>query len=259
MLDVARVAVLLFALVQAVRHRFVLGAVCAGLAAIGMTLLTVAAHAAVSRHDVSGEYGFAFVYVGPTMLPFAHRFWQPFVVQLALAAVTAVPAIAVLRSPTGPVTNPFVLAFLPNAMLAVLTGLSTFLTWRQEGILAGYYDNPSLVGNSPDRGYARLALRPASEEGKLASVVSQTPVTLVVRNYSDGEIHLMWIDTKGERDPRPDALERWRKDGAAPGIFLTKATFARQAFVITDNEGQTLCALALGSEDAVVDMNGPCR
>jgi hypothetical protein len=84
-------------------------------------------------------------------------------------------------------------------------------------------------------------------------------VTLLVQNDSDEEIHLMWIDTNGQRDPRPDALERWRKDGAAPGIFLTKATFARQAFVITDNEDQTLCTLLLGTEDAVVDVNGPCR
>jgi hypothetical protein len=131
--------------------------------------------------------------------------------------------------------------------------------WRQESILPGYFDNPSLVGHTADRRYARLALRTASEERALASAASQTPVTLLVRNYSDEEIHLMWIDTKGHRDPRPDALERWRKDGAAPGITIDKATFAGQAFVITDNEGETLCTLVLGREDAVADVKGPCR
>jgi hypothetical protein len=259
MLDLARVAVLLFALVKAVRQRFFLGVVSAALAAIGMTLLAVAACSALSRHDVNGEYAFAFVYVGPTMLPLGERSWQPVVVQLVLAVVTAVPAVAVLRSPSSPVTNPFLLVFVPNAMLAVLTCFSAFLMWRQERILSGYYDNPSLVGHSLDRGYAPLALRPRSEEGTIASVASQTPVTLVVRNYSDEEIHLMWIDTEGHRDPRPDALERWRKDGAAPGITIEKATFAGQAFVITDNEGETMCTLVLGTEDAVADVSGPCR
>lgn len=69
----------------------------------------------------------------------------------------------------------------------------------------------------------------------------------------------MWIDTNGHRDPRPDALERWRKDGAAPGIVIEKSTFARQAFVITDVEGETMCTLVLGTEDAFADVNGPCR
>lgn len=259
MLDVARFAVLLFALIKAVRHRFVLGAACATLAAIGMMLVAAAAQSAVSRHDVNGEYAFAFVYVGPTMLPLGDRSWQPLAVQAALALVTAVPAVAVLRSPSSRVTNPFLLVFVPNAMLAVLTGFGAFLMWRQEHILAGYYDSPSLVGHGLDRAYARLALRPGSEEGRLASIVSQTPVTLLVRNYSDQEIHLMWIDTKGHRDPRPDALDRWRKDGAAPGITIEKATFAGQAFVITDNEGEPLCTLVLGKEDAMTDVTGPCR
>jgi hypothetical protein len=259
MVDVARVAVLLFALVKAVRHRFVLGAISAAVAAIGMALLAVAVHSAVSRHEVNGEYGFAFVYVGPTMLPLGDRSWQPVVVQVALAVVTAVPAIAVLRSPSSPVTNPFLLVFVPNAMLAVLTCFSAFLMWRQERILPGYYDNPSLVGHSMDHDYARLALRRGSDEGTLASVASQTPVTLLVRNHSDDEIHLMWLDTNGHRDSRPDALDRWRKDGAAPGITIEKATFAGQAFVVTDNEGATMCTLRVGDQDAVADVYGPCR
>ena len=259
MLDIARAAVLLVALVQAVRQRFVLGAVFAALAAVGMTLVAVTSYSALSRHEVSGEHAFAFVFVGPTMLPLGDRSWQPVAVQLALAALTAAPAIAVLRGPSSPVTQPFILVFVPNAMLAVLAGLAAFLMWRQESILPGLYESPSLVGHGPDRRYARLALRPASEERTLASIASQTPVTLLVRNYSDEEIHLMWIDTSGHRDPRPDALERWRKDGAAPGITFEKATLAGQAFVITDNEGETLCTLVVGTEDAVADVSGPCR
>jgi hypothetical protein len=29
--------------------------------------------------------------------------------------------------------------------------------------------------------------------------------------------------------------------------------------VITDNEGETLCTLVLGTEDAVAEVNGRCR
>jgi hypothetical protein len=259
MLDVARFVVLLVALVKAVRQRFVLGAVCAALAAIGMTLVAVAAHSAVSRHAVDGEYAFAFVYVGPTMLPLGDRSWLPLVEQLALAAVTAVPAVAVLRAPSSPVTNPFLLVFVPNAMLAVLTGFSAFVMWRQESILPGYWDNPSLVGRRLDRHYSRLGLRPGKDEGALASAASQEPVTLLVRNYSDEEIHLMWIDSEGHRDPRPDAMDRWLREEAAPGIVIEKATFAGQAFVITDEKGDALCTLVLGTDDAVADVTGPCR
>jgi hypothetical protein len=258
MLDVARVALLLIALVRAARQRFVLGAICAALAAIAMGLVAVAAHSALSRHEVSGEYGFAFVYVGPTMLPLGNRSWLPLLVQLALTAVTAVPAVAVLRAPSSPVTNPFLLVFLPNALIAVLTSLAAFLMWRQESILAGYWDNPSLVGRTLDQRYSRVPLRPGRDEGTIASAASQTPVTLLVRNYSDEEIHLMWIDPNGHRDPRPDALDRWRRDGAAPGITIEKSTFAGQAFVITDNEAEAMCTLVLGTEDAVADVTGPC-
>ena len=223
-----------------------------------MALVAVAAHSALARHQVSGEYGFAFVYVGPTMLPLGNREWLPLAVQLGLAAVTAVPAFAVLRAPSSPVTNPFLLVFLPNAMLAVMTGFGAFLMWRQESILEGYWDNPTLVSHSLDRRYSRLTLLPGREEGARASAVSQTPVTLLVRNYSDQEIHLMWVDTHAHRDPRPDALDRWRKDGAAPGITIQKATFAGQVFLITDNEAETLCTLVLGTEDALADVTGPC-
>jgi hypothetical protein len=259
MLDIARAVVLAIALVRAVRHRFVLGAVCAGLAAIAMGLVAAAAYSALSRHAVNGEYAFAFVYVGPTMLPLGDRAWLPIAVQLALAGVTLIPALAVLRSPSSAVTNPFLLVFVPNAVIAVFTCFSAFLMWRQESILPGYWDNPSLVGRTLDRSYARLALRPGRDEGAVASTASQTPVTLLVRNYSDEDIHLAWIDPSGHRDQRPEALDYWLRDEAEPGIIIEKSTFAGQAFVVTNHRGDAMCTLVLGAQDAVADVTGPCR
>jgi len=142
MLDIARTVVLLIALVQAVRHRFVLGIAFGLVLAAGFAVVAAASYVALSHHTVNGEYGFAFVYIGPTMLPFGGREWLPVVVQLAFAAVSAVPVVAALRTPSSPVATPFLVVFLPNAMLAVLTGLATFLLWRQEVSFPEYWGNP---------------------------------------------------------------------------------------------------------------------
>ena len=143
MLDIARIVVLLIALVQAVRHRYVLGIAFGVLLAAGFVVVAAASYVALSQHTVNGEYGFAFVYIGPTMLPFGRREWLPVVVQLAFAAVSAVPAVAALRAPSSPVAPPFLVVFLPNAMLAVLAGLGAFLLWRQEVSFPEYWANPS--------------------------------------------------------------------------------------------------------------------
>jgi len=143
MLDIARAVVLLAALVQAVRHRFSVGVAFAAVLAVGMGLVTWAAYVALSRHEVNGEYGLAFVYVGPTMVPLGGREWLPTVVQMALAAIAAVPALVALRSPSSPVATPFLAVFVPNAMLAVLAGLAAFLMWRQKAVLPEYWENPS--------------------------------------------------------------------------------------------------------------------
>lgn len=151
MLDVARACILSYALIQAIRHRFALGVVFGVVAVLGMALVAFEAYGALSRHEVTGEYGFAFVYIGPTMLPLGGREWLPVVMQLALAAVTAVPAIAALRAPSSAVTNPFLAVFLPNAMLAVLATFGAFVMWRQERILPEYWENPSFAGEAPIR------------------------------------------------------------------------------------------------------------
>jgi hypothetical protein len=77
MLDIARAIVLLAAIVQAIRYRFLLGIVFGIVMVGGFTVLAVAAYFALSNHAISGEYGFAFVYVGPSMLPFGERDWLP--------------------------------------------------------------------------------------------------------------------------------------------------------------------------------------
>jgi hypothetical protein len=143
MLDIARAVVLLVALVQAVRHRFVLGIAFGVVLAAAFAVVGAAAYLALARHSVDGEYGFAFVYVGPTMLPYGGRPWLPAVVQFAFAALSAVPAITALRSPSSPVATPFLVVFLPNAMLSVLTALAAFLLWRQMAAFPEYWENPS--------------------------------------------------------------------------------------------------------------------
>jgi hypothetical protein len=111
--------------------------------AAGFAVVAAASYVALSRHTVNGEYGLAFVYVGPTMVPYGGRDGLPAFVQLAFAAVSAVPAVAALRSPSNPVANPFLVVFVPNAMLAVLTALAAFLLWRQVASFPEYWENPS--------------------------------------------------------------------------------------------------------------------
>lgn len=83
MLDIGRVVVLLVALVQAIRHRFVVGIVFGVVLATAFAAIGVASSAALTSHTVSGEYGFAFVYIGPTALPYGERDWFSVVVQAA--------------------------------------------------------------------------------------------------------------------------------------------------------------------------------
>jgi hypothetical protein len=142
MLDIVRVIVLLAAIVQAIRHRFVLRIVFGIVMLGGFAVLAVATYFALSHHAIGGEYGFAFVYVGPSMLPFGQRDWLPTVVQCVLAALSAVPAVSALRSPLSPVATPFLVVFVPNAMLAVLTALATFLLWHQKVSFPQYWQNP---------------------------------------------------------------------------------------------------------------------
>lgn len=253
MLDIARAVALLYALVQAVRHRFASGALFGALAALGMALIASEAYVALSRHDVNGEYGFAFVYVGPTMLPFGGRDWLPTLMQVALAAVTAIPAIAALRTPSSPVTNPFLVVFLPNAVLAVLASLGAFLMWHQRSMSPEYWENPSLAGEATEQRYAPITLRPGRDEGVLASPPSHTPVDLLVRNHSGQDIRLVWIDFDGHRDARPDSGR-----SAAPGLVIKESSWAGHAFVIMDGAGKAMCTLVLGSRDAVADVDGPC-
>lgn len=75
------------------------------------------------------------------MLPLGHRDWLPTVVQCAFAAASAVPAVRALRTPASPVVTPFLVVFVPNAMLAVLTALGAFLLWRQQVSVPEYWQN----------------------------------------------------------------------------------------------------------------------
>jgi hypothetical protein len=259
MLDIARTIVLLVAFVHAVRYRLTLGAIFTGLSLFCMAIFACMAYSALARHNVDGEYGFAFVYIGPTMLPFGGREWLPTIVQFTFVTLSAIPAIVALQSPSSERTGPFLVVFVPNAMLAVLTALSAFLMWRQETVFREYWENPSLVGRAESRKYVRLALRPGRDESALASVASQTPVALLVRNHSSETIHLVWIDFDGRRSSRPDSLGHWEPSSAGPGIAIEESSWAKHAFVVTDGVGHAMCTFVLGSEDSVADVDGPCR
>ncbi|HEY8087388.1 MAG TPA: hypothetical protein VIF09_06075 [Polyangiaceae bacterium] len=144
MLDLARVVVLFVATAYAVRYRFALGAVAGGILLGALALLFCTTYSAVTHGLVSGEYGFALAYFGPTMVPFSQRsFWQwsPAVVQLGFALVSAIPAAHVLRQPTSPVTTPFLLVFVPSAMFAVIAALAAFLLWHQESSFPEYWQD----------------------------------------------------------------------------------------------------------------------
>ena len=142
MLDVARAAVLLVALGCAVRHRFVPGIVVGAGLACALAWIFLSTLTAVGEGIVSGEYGPALVYFGPTMVPLGRRsFWQysPALVQVAFAALSAIPAMRVLREPPSRVTTPFLLVFIPNAMIAVVACLAAFLLWHQESTFPEYW------------------------------------------------------------------------------------------------------------------------
>jgi hypothetical protein len=144
MVDLARATVLVVALVYAVRYRFALG-VCFGIClACVLGWVFYDTLSAAAQGAVNGEYGPALVYFGPTMVPIGRRsFWQwsPVVVQAGLALLSAVPAARVLRDPSSPVTTPFLLVFVPNAMLAVTTCLASFLLWHQEASFPEYWQD----------------------------------------------------------------------------------------------------------------------
>ena len=142
MLDIGRAVVLLLAIIQAIRRRFVVGIVFGAVLAAAFAAIFVASYVALANHTVSGEYGFAFVYIGPTSLPFGQRDWLPVAVQCGLAAVSAVPAWTALRSPSSRAATPFVGVFVASAMLAVLTALGAFLLWHQKLGFPGYWQNP---------------------------------------------------------------------------------------------------------------------
>lgn len=144
MIDLARVAVLAVAIVYAVRYRFALGLVFGACLACALGRVFYDTISAAIREVVNGEYGPALVYFGPTMVPVGRRsFWQwsPAIVQAGLAVLSAVPAARVLREPASPVTTPFLLVFVPNAMLAVITCLSSFLLWHQESSFPEYWQD----------------------------------------------------------------------------------------------------------------------
>ncbi len=253
MLDLARAVALLYALAQAVRHRFATGIVFGGLAVLCMTAVGLAAYLALSRYEVNGEYAFAFVYVGPTMLPLGGRQWMPMVVQLTLAVITAVPAFAVLRTPSSPSANASLMVFVPNAILAVLTSLAGFLMWRQEQVLPGYFDNPSLASGVDVRSYEHLTLQPSrGDERSLAGTVPPRPVKLVVRNFTGVPVELVSLDADGRRSYRTDWV-------AGPGLVLEVSSFAGTAFVVTDEDAKARCAFVLGDKDAVADVDAACR
>jgi hypothetical protein len=255
MFDVARTLALLIALVRAVRHRLHCGALFTGLSLSGMALVAYAAWSALMHHDVNGEHGFAFLYIGPTMLPFGGREWLPTVVQFALTFLSAVPAVAALRSPSGETTGAFLVVFVANAMLAVATALGAFLMWRQETVFAEYWQNPSLVGRPERRKFRRLVLRPGKDEAALASLASQTRVTLLVRNHSGEPIHLVWLDLQGHRS----AVSDWELTAAPPGIAIEGPAWARHAFVVTDDAGSAMCTFVVDDGDSVADVDGPCH
>jgi hypothetical protein len=259
MLDIARAIILVFAIVRAVQGRFVLGIVFGTLAALAMGAVGYAAFVALARHDVSGEYGFAFVYVGPTMLPLGGRLWFPVAMQLGLTAVTLVPTIYVLRTPASRAANAFLLVFVPNAILAVMSSFGAFLMWRQERAFPEYWENPSLAGGAPPPSYVRLSLRSGHDEGSLVSTPSTVSVALLVRNHWKHQIHLIWLDATGRRDARPDALDRWLRDSADPGIVIEERAWPGEAFVITDDHRAALCTFVVGVGDAMVDFDSPCQ
>ncbi len=270
MVDVARALILLVAIARAIHGRFVLGAVFGAIAALVLGSVFVASYAELSRHALSGEYGFHFVYMGPTMLPLGGRLWLPAAVQLALTAVTLVPAMAVLRTPAAPLTNVFLLVFMPNAIMAVMASLGAYMMWRQQAEFHEYWENPSLASTPPPASYAPLALLPAREEGALRSherryespsgaPSSPTAVSLLIRNHSSERIHLVWLDAAGRRDTRPDALDRWLREAADPGLVIEASVGPGSAFVLTDDAGLAMCTLVVGTRDAMVDLEGPCR
>lgn len=252
MLDIARAVVLLYALVQAVRRRFATGIVFGVLAALGLTLVGVAAYHALSRYEVSGDYAFAFVFVGPTMLPLGGREWMPLAVQLALAAITSVPALVALRTPSSAAAGSSLLVFVPNAIFAVLARFTAFMMWRQEQVLPGYFDNPSLASGVDTRSYERLTLRPGADERSVVSAASPKPVKLLVRNFTGEPVDLVSLDADGRRSFRMDWV-------AGPGLILEVSSFAGHAFVVTDEDARAMCTLVLGDKDAVADFNGACR
>ena len=251
MLDLARAVVLLYALVQAIRRRFVPGIVFDALAALGLTLVAAAAYRALSRYEVSGDYAIAFVYVGPTAVPMGGREWMPLLVQLALTAITAVPALVALRTPSSPSVGPSLLVFVPNAILAVAATFTAFMMWRMNREWPGTFDNPSLAGSVDTRAYEHLTLRPGGDERSLVSAVSQKPVKLVVRNFTGEPVDLVPLDAEGGRHFLMDWV-------AGPGLVLEVQSSAGHAFVITDEKDRAVCTLVLGEGDAVADLTGAC-
>jgi hypothetical protein len=142
MLDLARLFLLLVALALAIRHRSAIGVLWGLVLLCGYFAVAAAAVVALRHGAIGGEYGFAFVYVGPTMVPYGDRGWLPVAVQCAFALVAAVPAMRLLRTPSAPVTTPFLLVFMPNALLAVLTALGAFLMWHQQSAFPEYWQSP---------------------------------------------------------------------------------------------------------------------
>jgi hypothetical protein len=131
MLDLARVVLLLVAFAQAIRHRFALGilfgaVLCGVFAWVGWD-----AYLALSRQAVGGQYGIGFVYFGPTMVPRGDRDWTPLTMQVALAMLSAVPALTDRRAAPAPGADAFMFVFLPSAVLAVIAALGGYVEWRQ--------------------------------------------------------------------------------------------------------------------------------
>jgi hypothetical protein len=144
MIDLARAAVLTFAIVMAVKHRFREGIVLGLALAAAFAASFGVVHADMARGAVSGEYGVALAYIGPTMVPFGPRGisqWSPAFVQCALAALAGFPTLRALREPSNPVATPFLAVFIPNAMLAVLACLAAFLLWHQEALAPEYWQD----------------------------------------------------------------------------------------------------------------------
>ena len=97
-------------------------------------------------------------------------------------------------------------------------------------------------------------MRPGGDEPALSSAPSERPVALLVRNYTNQRIHLVWIDYGGHRDSRPDSSDH----SADPGLVIKESSWAGHAFVITSDTGKAMCTLLLGAQDAVADVDGPC-